>query len=341
VYINTRANGARITNLTITNTAQTDPANNNWWVRAINSGSGVNAMNAAMDVEIDRCRFIDINRGIVLWTDDVVTGWQVHDNLFVNCANDAILEYTGTNAFYNNTFYTGQWKAYISDSATSVCHNNIVADYNIAFENNSAGGSPVGRYEGNLLYQVSTVQQGAGLAGALPPSNQIGIDPLLVDPTNGDYHLQAGSPAIDAGVAGTFARADLDANSRIVDGDNDGQLAADVGCYEVTPMMVTATWDSLNMLATVDASSSIPGSVGIVAFCLDDGVVQLSGQGPILIDPLTWIPVLWVSFLPGQLYIPLVPAPPPGTRLVMHIFGLIPNQVGGAFVGGNQYWLQL
>lgn len=336
------ATGARLTHLTIRNTAQTDPQGNNWWVRVFNSGTGVNSGNPALGVEIDRCRLEHVNRGFVLWTSDNVTGWQVHDNLFVDCANDAILEYTGTNDFYNNTFYQGGWKAFISDSATSRFHNNLISNYNIAFEGNNTAATPAGRIEGNLLYQVTTVQQGAGLTGvALPGSNQIGVNPLLVNPTAGDYHLQAGSPAIDAGVLGTFARADLDANSRIVDGDNDGALETDIGCYEVTPFAMTAAWDPLNTLVSVDAQCSVPGSFGIVAFCLDDGVVNLPGQGPILIDLATWVPVLWVSALPNQLYFPISPAPPPGSRLVMYLFGLVPGQVGGAFVGGNQVWLQL
>lgn len=334
------ASGARITNLTIQNTLQTDPAGNNWWVRVFNSGTGINSADAAMGVEIDRCRFLHINRAFVLWTADNVTGWLVHDNLFVDCANDAILEYTGSNDFYNNTFHTGGYKAYISDSATSRCHNNLIVGYAIAFENNNPGSPPISRYQANWMYQCNIVQQGVGISATLPATNVIGVDPRLVNPTMGDYHLQATSPAIDAGVLGTFARADLDANSRIVDGDNDGVLETDVGCYEVTPFQMSAMWDSVAQLQWVDAQSSVPGSIGIVAFSLDDGLIQLPGQGPILIDLATFIPVLWVSGMPGQLVFAINPPPPPGTRLVMQVLGLIPGQVGSAFLGGNQFWQQ-
>ena len=115
------ANNCRITNLTITNSDRA-----NWWTRAINSGTGVGSANAATNVEIDRCRFVHINRGLVLWVQDNVQGWRVHDNLFDDCANDAILEYSGNNEVYNNTFVTGAYKAYISDSATTLCYNNLI-----------------------------------------------------------------------------------------------------------------------------------------------------------------------------------------------------------------------
>jgi len=54
----------------------------------------------------------------------------------------------------------------------------------------------------------------------------------------GDYHLLAGSPCIDAGdpnyVAGPN-ETDLDGNPRVVDGDNDGNSVLDMGAYERMP----------------------------------------------------------------------------------------------------------
>jgi len=330
------ASGARLTNLTIQNTDQLG-----WWTRAISSGSGVNSANAAMNVEIDRCRFLNINRGIVLWTSDNVSGWQIHDNLFVNCSNDAILEYSGTNDIYNNTFHGGVWKAYISDSQTSRCHNNLIVGYNIAFENNSSG-APLTRYQGNWLYQCTTTHQGVGMAGTLPASNRIGVDPLLVNPAAGDYHVQAASQTIDAGVLGTFARADLDANSRLVDGDGDGILEVDVGCYERTPVHLSVNWDTLTQLMWIDGTTTLPGSYGFVLFSFDDGLVSFPGQGPILVDQASLIPFFLSGPLPTQWILSLAGyVPPPGQRFVMQILGIGPSHVGSALFGGNQVWVQL
>ncbi len=52
----------------------------------------------------------------------------------------------------------------------------------------------------------------------------------------GDYHLQPGSPCIDAGINDPngwgLTEFDLDGNPRLLDGDYDGQLIVDMGAYE-------------------------------------------------------------------------------------------------------------
>ncbi len=87
--------------------------------------------------------------------------WMAYSSFFSRLANDAILEYSGNNEVYNNTFVTGTWKAYISDSTTSLCYNNLIVGYNIAFENNASGNNPA-RYQANWLWQCTTATAGAG-----------------------------------------------------------------------------------------------------------------------------------------------------------------------------------
>ncbi len=55
------------------------------------------------------------------------------------------------------------------------------------------------------------------------------VNPQFVDPENGDYHLQSGSPCIDAGTNGALflPAADLDGNPRTLGG------MVDLGCYEL------------------------------------------------------------------------------------------------------------
>jgi hypothetical protein len=68
-------------------------------------------------------------------------------------------------------------------------------------------------------------------------SDNILADPFFVDPEAGDYHLQAGSLAIDAGlpVDPALSPVDLDGNPRVADGDSDGTAETDMGAYEYVP----------------------------------------------------------------------------------------------------------
>lgn len=329
------ANGARITNLTIQNSDQAG-----WWTRAINSGSGVNAGNAAQNVEIDRCRFVNLNRGFVLWTGDNVTGWRIHDNLFWNLTNDAILEYSGSNEITNNTFYGNTWKAYISDSPTSVCANNLIVGCTIAFENNN-GANNIARYRNNWVFQCPTVTQGVGFGAGLPASNTVGQDPLLVNPAAGDFHPQPGSPVIDAGDPAVFARADLDGVSRLVDTDRNGSLRPEIGCHELSPVSMAATWDPQNRLLFVNANAAVAGAFVFVLFAFDDGLVAVPGHSPILVDQATFIPSWLAAPAPLQNVLNLGNSPPflPGTRLVMHAVAILPGLP--ALAGGNQVWVQM
>lgn len=61
-------------------------------------------------------------------------------------------------------------------------------------------------------------------------------DPKLVDPANGDFHLQAGSPCIDAGdndAPGlSLVSTDFEGDPRIIDGDQDNNPVVDMGADE-------------------------------------------------------------------------------------------------------------
>lgn len=78
---------------------------------------------------------------------------------------------------------------------------------------------------GNVAVSYSDIQ------GGWPGSGNLDADPLFVGV--GDFHLQAGSPAIDSGRNDGAPDYDLDGVVRPQDGDNDGVAVVDMGAYEL------------------------------------------------------------------------------------------------------------
>jgi predicted outer membrane repeat protein len=86
------------------------------------------------------------------------------------------------------------------------------------------------------------VEWGAGLTvtrcdveGGYPGDN-LNTDPLFVDAGAGDFHLQSVSPCLDAGsdVGITLPDRDFEGDSRVLDGNGDGDWIVDIGVDERT-----------------------------------------------------------------------------------------------------------
>jgi Right handed beta helix region len=73
-----------------------------------------------------------------------------------------------------------------------------------------------------------------GSCSDMTGTGNISADPLFTNPTQGNYHLQLGSPSIDAGdnQAPNLPDKDLDGDPRILDGDHDGTAIVDMGVDE-------------------------------------------------------------------------------------------------------------
>ena len=81
----------------------------------------------------------------------------------------------------------------------------------------------------NTLFYANNSDTGG--AGEIINTDPItGQDPLL----DADFHLRAGSPAIDAG-GDAGVRTDIDGDSRPEDGDMDAAAVVDLGADEFTP----------------------------------------------------------------------------------------------------------
>lgn len=64
-------------------------------------------------------------------------------------------------------------------------------------------------------------------------TGNIHADPLFVDPANGNFRLQAGSPCIDMGDNPKAPEDDIEGTPRPQDGNADGLAIVDMGAYEV------------------------------------------------------------------------------------------------------------
>jgi parallel beta-helix repeat protein len=84
-------------------------------------------------------------------------------------------------------------------------------------------------------------------------NGNISVDSLFVEPANGNYHVQLGSPVIDTGdnAAPELPDKDIDGDQRITDGDGDSVAVVDMGVDEFTTSISAipfATFDTRLLL---------------------------------------------------------------------------------------------
>src|SRR5439155_6610362 len=103
-----------------------------------------------------------------------------------------------------------------------------------------------------------------GCAGVAGTNGNISGDPLFLDASS-NFHLQSGSPAIDAGSnsAPDLPSTDLDSNPRVVDGNGDGTATVDIGVYEFFPATASISPTSLTFGSQQIGTSSSAQTVTI------------------------------------------------------------------------------
>jgi len=147
------------------------------------------------------------------------------------------------------TLYNSLLVGNTASSSGGGTHNSVL--YNCTVSQNSAGNgggiySDSSRYPFNCIIWNNRLSSGATndcnssvyayntcASGIAVTSGNINVDPLFVNPGNGDYRLQANSPCIDKG-SNTYAPnlTDIDGNARVFDGDANGINTVDMGAYE-------------------------------------------------------------------------------------------------------------
>jgi hypothetical protein len=135
----------------------------------------------------------------------------------------------------NNTFYHNGWTVWgggISvdnpDIQNAVIRNNIVSQ-NLYFQIAVNPSVPAQ----NVAIDHNLIDGYRGTEGEIYGDNYVEGDPLFVDPSGANFHLQESSPAIDRGSAVDAPADDYDGHARPQDGDQDGVAGYDIGAYEV------------------------------------------------------------------------------------------------------------
>jgi hypothetical protein len=153
----------------------------------------------------------------------------------------------------------------------------------------------------------------------------LGVTPLLVDPSNGDYRLQVNSPAVEGGNPAAQPEdcsTSVLGDARLLDGDLDGNRIRDIGAYEFSHVEVDiqGTAQPGNSL-TLDFS----GTAGLFVFLAAGlpGELPFGSVGCLFLD--VTLPKMFVALglspipsLVGQVATNI----PVGTEFVVQTVGL-------------------
>jgi hypothetical protein len=195
---------------------------------------------------------------------------------------------TGVTTFVNNTFadndaLEGSAIAFSGADGRHLIFNNLLigkpGQPAVHCSNSSSTPSPV--INTSDVFSAQSLPFSGTCADQTGVRGNISADPVFMreflGDVPGDYHLQATSPALDAGdnAAPQIPVLDLDGAARIVDGDFDGTARVDMGAYEYfnAPPAAAAGPDQ-----TVTANESCAAVVAL------DGTASSDPEG----DPFTY-----------------------------------------------------
>jgi parallel beta-helix repeat protein len=129
----------------------------------------------------------------------------------------------------------------------------------------------------------SSGQAWAGICDTTSRSGNISIDPLFVSATT-DFHLQTGSPAVDAGdnSPANLPTTDFDGKTRIWDGNNDCVSTIDLGAYELQSTMAATisptSLDFPSQLVGTTSSSQFATMMSVSTTCFQFASIQMTGD---------------------------------------------------------------
>ncbi len=143
------------------------------------------------------------------------------------------------------------------DARTELTNNIIVANpgqFGLFCGDFNDQNPPILRF--NNVFSAGGLAYGGTCSNKTGTDGNISADPRFTNPTQGDYHLQQGSPSIDAGdnLVPNLPDTDIDGDPRILDGDGNGTAIIDMGVDEFLAPSLTSVF---RMRTTLISSRSI------------------------------------------------------------------------------------
>ena len=165
---------------------------------------------------------------------------MIYDNARLGDRGFGIGLYSGENIAYNNLIWgnSGGGVDIGYNALNAKLYNNVLYGNGHVTIANGDGGSTGAIIRNNIIYQNSGPAISDSGSGTIADHNLIDIDPMFVDAQAHDFHLLAGSPAIDSGVAVPEVTTDLDGVSR------PQGSGYDVGAYEYGGTLPSCSCDS-------------------------------------------------------------------------------------------------
>ena len=114
------------------------------------------------------------------------------------------------NTIAQNSLGSGDEGLYATDVTTLTLTNNIVVSHTYGIFT-SSDATVTADY---TLFFGNSSNTGAESGGAIDSTNEVSGDPVFVDPATWDYHIQVGSPAINAGTTIPWLTTDIDGDPR-------------------------------------------------------------------------------------------------------------------------------
>jgi hypothetical protein len=136
------------------------------------------------------------------------------------------------NTLYNNGNGVNWGGGIVADNAQagSVVIRNNIASQNLSFQIAVAVDVP----DSNVIVDHNLIDGFRGYEDEVYGEDYVEGDPLFFDPAAANFHLQAGSPGVDAGSEVDAPTMDFDGDIRPQDGNQDGSAIYDIGADEVT-----------------------------------------------------------------------------------------------------------